>query len=849
MSILKFENRTPRTLEDMCVYMRDPLKTDISGVFGIGLINPYNAETEMRFIQNFYRRNNLTHDYLQIIFCFDEGIESDIGTLREVCERIGQVLITDKRQVLGAIHYLSTDKIHCHYLINYVGVDGSVYHQGFSVLHYKKLVNTILIAYGFQPIKSKESANDNEEGLLITEPFHFFEDNAMDRKKTTDDNAISVEEFRRRNPNVELNALQVNYSNENVRQLDAFQNYSSVPMIDTAVTPYGYLQGGNGLNVLYPVSSYYLLPPQFLPEPRVQESRIKDFIYEESSTTLFWIHRNKNKTERVPLANFCLTIEKIYTLVATNAQEERITLSVQGKSNITLDIPLDKLTALYQELTKSHPEYRLYNAAKSQTNGLFQQYVSEIYEISLESLPHETVYKNAGWQMSSGGWHYFSGTDENCRSDFHLATVDTAPIDLVDWFGGLLEVGDYQIMLPLLLHAHLGYTLKLFEDAGYNEQYILAMIGASGSKKTSLARVMFSLFGDALINFTSTDRAIELELMNRQDSTMILDDLSSGSDNFLAGKFEKILRQLGDSTGRKRSINSGMEQESVNTRCAVVLTAETDIDALSKSSKLRTLAVYLNVDSLDSAKLKEFQDDEFNAKMSGSFSKLEQYMTCYVRFLETHYKQMVEVLRTAKLNACNEFSFARQATIFNMLLGQAELVLLFWQYCGMVSAEEEDFVKVYTHWFDVLKRVMEVNEQRGKESEPYILFLQAISQALRAGTIAASKNFISDKSIGYVEKTDVILFPDAAYDYVISYYSRLGKIFSEGKRTLWDKFYSLNLIEVYEQQNHKPKLFKKVKLNGVFTDCLWLKWRVVEQLLNQVAPEVKYSLGGNMNEN
>ena len=336
----------------------------------------------------------------------------------------------------------------------------------------------------------------------------------------------------------------------------------------------------------------------------------------------------QGKTERVPLANFCLSIEKIYTLVATNAQEERITLSVQGKSNVMLDIPLDKLTALYQELTKSHPEYRLHNAAKSQANHLFQQYVSEVYEISLECLPHETVYKNAGWQLSSGGWHYFSGTDKNCRSDFHLATVDTAKFDLVDWVGGLLEVGDYQIMLPLLLHAHLGYTLKLFEDAGYNEQYILAMIGASGSKKTSLARVIFSLFGDALINFTSTDRAIELELMNRQDSTMILDDLSSGSDKLLAGKFEKILRQLGDSTGRKRSISSGTEQEAVNTRCAVVLTAETDIDALSKSSKLRTLAVYLSVDSLDSAKLKEFQDDEFNAKMTGRFSKLEQYMTC-----------------------------------------------------------------------------------------------------------------------------------------------------------------------------------------------------------------------------
>ena len=69
------------------------------------------------------------------------------------------------------------------------------------------------------------------------------------------------------------------------------------------------------------------------------------------------------------------------------------------------------------------------------------------------------------------------------------------PEELVEWAIGVLSIGPVEVMLPLLIHAHLGYTLKLYEDAGYNEQYILAMIGFSGSKKTSLARVLFCLFG------------------------------------------------------------------------------------------------------------------------------------------------------------------------------------------------------------------------------------------------------------------------------------------------------------------------------------------------------------------
>ena len=216
-------------------------------------------------------------------------------------------------------------------------------------------------------------------------------------------------------------------------------------------------------------------------------------------------------------------------------------------------------------------------------------------------------------------------------------------------------------MVPLLIHAHLGYTLKLYEDAGYNEQYILTLIGASGSNKTSLARVLFCLFGEVVVNFTATDRAIELDLMKRQDATLLLDDLSSGSDRILAEKFEKILRQLGDSIGRKRSINSGMEQDVVRTRCAVLLTAETDIDALSKSSKLKTLAVNIGIDTLDSAALYMYQNDEIMAHSAGQWSKLEQYMTLYVRFLERNYSQIVKNLAMARTTPVpGEFSFSRQ---------------------------------------------------------------------------------------------------------------------------------------------------------------------------------------------
>ena len=106
----------------------------------------------MRLIQSIFLRENLSHDYVQVIFAFDVGIEICIETLREICIRIAEVLSPDRRQIFGAIHYLNTDKIHCHFLINYVSIDGALYQQGYSVRSYKKQVNEILNDYGLSPI-------------------------------------------------------------------------------------------------------------------------------------------------------------------------------------------------------------------------------------------------------------------------------------------------------------------------------------------------------------------------------------------------------------------------------------------------------------------------------------------------------------------------------------------------------------------------------------------------------------------------------------------------------------------------------------------------------------------------
>ena len=137
----------------------------------------------------------------------------------------------------------------------------------------------------------------------------------------------------------------------------------------------------------------------------------------------------------------------------------------------------------------------------------------------------------------------------------------------------------------------------------------------------------------------------------------------------------------------------------------------------------------------------------------------------------------VEHLKKIRRNEFGDCSFARQATIFKMLLGQAELILLFWEVCGMFQGKES--VDLHARWTDVLGKVMTINERRGKEAEPYILFLQVVEQATHTIDIARRKDEAFNCRLGFFDyhniSLNLCLYPNAVYDYVVAYCSRSGK--------------------------------------------------------------------------
>ena len=157
MSILKYVSSNSRqSLAAMYQYLTDKEKTDLRhGLIGYGL-NPQYADKEMAFVQRLHHFEGSFHvkQYQHVIFAFDVGVcyQYSLDLIYRISNEIGWAILPDRRQMLGAIHYKNTDKVHCHYMMNYINLDGDLYRQQHPLHYYKNRVNAVLQAYGLNKI-------------------------------------------------------------------------------------------------------------------------------------------------------------------------------------------------------------------------------------------------------------------------------------------------------------------------------------------------------------------------------------------------------------------------------------------------------------------------------------------------------------------------------------------------------------------------------------------------------------------------------------------------------------------------------------------------------------------------
>lgn len=545
----------------------------------------------------------------------------------------------------------------------------------------------------------------------------------------------------------------------------------------------------------------------------------------ECGQTVIYTNDKKDRVLCYFTVSIVARIEKHSRTATTNALE---VLVKSSQHECTIFVALAKVHSLLTEIRMTHPQFRI-NASFGNVANFFADYISLKYNQFLANEIVKREYDYHGWTRLNGEPIYLSDRLPFCRSGCYVWSVEPENIGSIFRNGlGFLAIGNkLETILPIFLYAHSGFLARLFLDAGLAIQFLLLIVGRTGSFKTSLSKEIFHPFSSMeMLNFQSTPRAIEIYREKLQDMVMHLDDIFSTGDGNVMEKFENLLRTYGDGVSRAKSNkrSDGIERSEV---CGgAVVTAESDLNT-QQSSRLRYLTVPVDATSFDSEKLRYFQNDSILAKQQCSASLMQMYFSAFIFFLERNYDEIVrEIMAVDSTIEPLPVKFPRLNTIYKAMIVLARIVIRFGlMYNAMTAAESMSMLQ---QWEAVIQKVILANQVESTTSEPYLAFLMALSQGIACNDIALASN----KESFFLGKIDYFGFRDQengrlylrgekVFGYVQKYYAAMGEKF-ESNSTEIGKALLHNGISIADNEAGHNRTTKKVshKKQSLRTICI-----------------------------
>ena len=532
------------------------------------------------------------------------------------------------------------------------------------------------------------------------------------------------------------------------------------------------------------------------------------------------------------LTNFNPIPKARVTVKTTGNEENYIEFQIQLKrSSHTFSIKSSEMEKFYKKMKQAIPAaYVFADAGKGEES--LREYIAEILEEKWPSLIEKEIYRTGGWWKIGKRMMYLSGRDENCMAERKLADTKECNRQLViSRAFDILEIAPRQTSVPIFLFAHSGYVKKLFAEAGIPIQFIFDLIGPTGSRKTSLVKVLFCLFQDInqrgnFVNFSSTPRAMEIVGEQNADGIVVLDDLSDAMSQVQTAKFEKFLRSLCDQEGRRRSTDGGRTLDIVETKYTAIMTAESYFDDMPQSSKLRNIAQFIDENTVCNTVLSRFQQDQRVQKNSGNHSSLELYMTIFIEWVGENWKELLHRLSGYVPNP-KGIKYARLEEARRVLHGMALLVLDFACAYGIYRGEE--WRSVFYEWTRYIDELILQNENLCQSAAPEVMFLTALSDLISCGELKISAGkaefeHLPDFYCGFHDGEFVKINPLRAFDSVRNYYFMAHQKFDFSANMIFSNLVSGGFSEGYKERNRtNPRPLKKVNINGQKRQFLCLK--------------------------
>lgn len=478
--------------------------------------------------------------------------------------------------------------------------------------------------------------------------------------------------------------------------------------------------------------------------------------------------------------------------------ENEVRLTVYLKPNIyqTITVKPNKTGNLINEIQKIFPQACLEPFVKC-ANKHLSAYISKM----LAKTPLTYRYRKSGWNMfvfPNGQRSMFYCNDAMEQN----AVFSTETGKRLDFFPNvtqsqafyfavkMLALGNMTKTLPLFLFSHIGVMYSIFEEAGFAPNFLLNIVGHTGSLKTSVSKIFFKILrdnrNDIASSFNDTATAMEIKMGNTFDEVLLIDDFRPSSNKTetsrMRNSLEKLVRYFGDGVGKSRgnpllTLNKEFRPHGV---CAI--TGEYLYGV--PSSLLRMLIVHVNTKTFDKKLLKFYQDNPL---------MFPTHIRFFIDYLQANYGVLVNHIRTRSPVLRDEYRTrsweSRLVQTAAWLDITAEIVFKFYAV-QMKLTSPEDAKRQYEQCKFAISEAVNESNELATNTSPEKMFLNGMTKQIRDKKllIAESKNVYKQNTelyAGFIDKEKRRLFvrPTKAFNSVLQYCDKMDMRFTETERS------------------------------------------------------------------
>lgn len=426
------------------------------------------------------------------------------------------------------------------------------------------------------------------------------------------------------------------------------------------------------------------------------------------------------------------------------------------------------------------------DACESRINYMDSKYSDFIEYLHwvLETSDYNTVYEyeKTGWIQLSDKKIYLdingavgaSYPNIRCLGDYSI--LNTQKYSDIDNFKQVLNMinitKNIRCSLPLLILTHTSVLRKLFNEAGYPVKFIMAYIGETNSKKTSIALVLTRFLREIgsnnaspSVSFEGTVSGLQEALTMFPDAVQIIDDYRPSNDwqdeKELNTKLEKITRVIGDNNSVKRmTIFSSKSIPNLTPSTTCLITGEIPCTGNS-STAARIINVMTDREQSNDSMLTLYQE---NPQILGN------HMYDFIAYISENYEYVLLFIKTmfTRLREQYKGSFRLPRLIDSLCILQITCeVLLDYavKRCFIDISQREQLAAPF---IGELYEVVKSNDNDIEESTPEVTITHALKHAIAKQTIRVEALSIENIKLSVVGDTDEsIIYSDDNYYYIL----------------------------------------------------------------------------------